>query len=180
MTVMINSEQLTEAALATRTHGTRGEIQADPYVSPEFFIKGRCLIIEIDGIFVPFFISNVRPKGSMLLLTFDDFDSAEKAKEITGKTLYALTEEVPETDIDDNDAIRIDELEGYSVIDEDETILGRVMRVDYSTANALLILETSDGYDLFIPAAEGIITHINPQEQTIHVSLPEGLIDLNK
>lgn len=176
---MITIDLLVEAAIATRTHGTRGELQVDVLIEPEFFTPGRCLVIEIDGIFVPFFINGVRPKGTMLLITFDDFDTAEKAKAITGKTLYALSRDIPESELNDN-TIRIDDLTGFQVIDSEHGHVGEVARVDYSTANALLILATPDNCDLFIPAAEGIVSEIDVDSKKIHVNLPEGLIDLNK
>lgn len=176
---MITAEQLTEAGVVTRTHGTRGEIQIDPDLPAPFFVQGRCLVAKIDGIFVPFFIGNSRPKGEMMLLDIDGIDDTDSARMLTGKTLYALSRDLPEDDSKD-DGVYLDDLEGYDVTDIRLGALGRVARVDFSTANALLILDTPGGHDLFIPAAPGIITDIDTVNRIISTDLPEGLADLNR
>lgn len=176
---MITAEQLTEAGAVTRTHGTRGEIQIDPALPAPFFVPGRCLVMKIDGIFVPFFIGNSRPKGEMLLLDIDGIDDSDSARRLTGKTLYALRRDLPDKE-DEEGRVYLDELEGYDVTDVSLGALGRVARVDFSTANALLILDTPGGHDLFIPAAPGIITDIDPDNRIITTDLPDGLADLNR
>lgn len=58
---MIKLTEIAEAGIFNKPHGIKGEISA----TLDFDIEldsVECIIIAVDGIFVPFFLESVRPK----------------------------------------------------------------------------------------------------------------------
>ena len=175
---MIQRNSLSEVGRFARPHGINGEITAslDYELSPDDL---RCVIVEIDGIFVPFFVNSFRPKGhENYLLTIDGIESDNEAKLLSNKTIYALTNELPESfENEDSDGIYASDLIGW-IITEDENPLGVIEDVDDSTANVLLIVKTIDGATIYVPLADELINAIDPDTNTVDVTLPDGIKDL--
>ncbi|MDE6415571.1 MAG: 16S rRNA processing protein RimM, partial [Duncaniella sp.] len=68
---MISSESIIEIATFNKPHGVNGELSVtlDDDID---FMQLRCIVVEMDGIFVPFFVKSVRPRGaSSVLLSVD-------------------------------------------------------------------------------------------------------------
>ena len=175
---MIQRNSLSEVGRFARPHGINGEITAslDYELSPDDL---RCVIVEIDGIFVPFFVNSFRPKGhENYLLTIDGIESDNEAKLLSNKTIYALTNELPESfENEDSDGIYASDLIGWTIT-EDENPLGVSEDVDDSTANVLLIVKTIDGATIYVPLADELINAIDSDTNTVDVTLPDGIKDL--
>lgn len=87
---MILRTDITEAGVFNKPHGIKGEISATLDYDTDLS-EVKCIVIEIEGIFVPFFIVSVRPKtAETCLLTIDGIDSEEKARTLTGRAFYLL------------------------------------------------------------------------------------------
>ncbi|MDE5970141.1 MAG: ribosome maturation factor RimM [Muribaculaceae bacterium] len=175
---MIQRNSLSEVGRFARPHGINGEITAslDYELSPDDL---RCVIVEIEGIFVPFFVNSFRPKGhENYLLTIDGIESDNEAKLLSNKTIYALTNELPESfENEDSDGIYASDLIGWTIT-EDENPLGVIEDVDDSTANVLLIVKTIDGATIYVPLADELINAIDTDTNTVDVTLPDGIKDL--
>ncbi|MDE6309933.1 MAG: ribosome maturation factor RimM [Muribaculaceae bacterium] len=174
---MITRQQLTEVGRTIKPHGINGEIAAaiDPILDLD---TARCLVLDIDGIFVPFFVGSWRSRGSeAVLLNIDGVSDENAAKSLCGKAVYALNEDVHH-DGDDDDGFYADDLQGYTIVDDNASVIGTVVRVDTSTVNTLFEVERPDGSTVYVPVADEFILGINPQDGIIEMSLPEGLFDL--
>ena len=130
------------------------------------------LILDIDGILVPFFLEEYRFKSEAnALVKFDGIDTLERAKELTGCEVYFPRELTDE----DSEHISWAEIVGYQLIDaETGSVAGTIASVDDSTLNTLFELE--DGR--LIPASEELITHIDTKKHQIEIKLPEGILEL--
>lgn len=175
---MIQRNSLSEVGRFARPHGINGEITAslDYDLSPDDL---RCVIVEIDGIFVPFFVNSYRSKGhESFLLTIDGIESDTEAKLLSNKTIYALTDELPDNfENDDSDGVYASDLIGWSIT-EDDAPLGIIEDVDDSTANVLLIVKTTDGSTIYVPLADELINALDTDSKTVDVTLPDGIKDL--
>ncbi len=82
---MILRTDITEAGVFNKPHGIKGEISA----TLDFDIDlsdVKCIVLDVEGIFVPFFIVSVRPKTSeTVLITINGIDSEQKARTLTGR-----------------------------------------------------------------------------------------------
>lgn len=181
---MINRSELSEVGTVNKPHGHAGEMsvslacELDP-------ADIRFLMMDVDGIFVPFMVTSSRPRGSEAwLITVEGIESDTEAAVYTGARLYALTDTLRRLTADSQDAdgdedgyVGADSLIGYSVEDDGRT-LGVISDIDTSTLNALFVVTAPDGGTLLVPVADEFITDIDDERRVLFMSLPAGLADL--
>ena len=178
---MIDKSRIVEIGKFFKTHALRGDLNAVLEVDEDYAAEGNPLIVEMDGIPVPFFAESVRPKGaSSCLIKLKGIDTVEKATPFVNKIIMAPREKLVEfLDVEDEDLLVGDDYLGYKVIDPEVGELGEVIRVDDATANVLLVVERPDGSELYVPFVSEIVSDIDDEGRRIEVNLPEGLLDLN-
>ncbi len=175
---MITLEELFKIGSITKPHGLAGEVNVllDDDIDTEDLKR---VAIEIDGIYVPFYIDSLRRKGAMtLLLKFDGIDSAEQAADVCGNTVYAfLKDDIVDVELEDGQ-FYLSDLIGFNVCDTDGGVIGKITDIDDSTENMLFVLDNVDGKELLIPVVDDFIDDIRPEDKTVVMSLPPGLFDL--
>ncbi|MBD5180713.1 MAG: 16S rRNA processing protein RimM [Bacteroidales bacterium] len=160
-----------------KPHGINGEINLslNMEISPD---ELSCVIMDIDGINVPFFFKSVRNRGVDSYLVFIDGVNTEyEASAFVNKTVYALKSELPEKE-EDEDGFYAEDLIGFKVIITDSDVAGTITDIDDNTANILFIIRTDDGKQILIPVAEEFIESIDTENKTIEMNIPDGLINL--
>ena len=86
---MIKKETVYKIGRLGKAHGVKGEIsfQLDDDVFDR--VDADYLVLDIDGILVPFFIEEYRFKtDSNALMKFEGIDTQERARELTGCDVY--------------------------------------------------------------------------------------------
>ena len=86
MSGYLKSDDLTAIGRVQRTHGIKGELNIELY-DPDKAVPSdfSCLIFDLEGIFVPFFVRGERPRGaSSCLVELDDVDSDTAASAFVG------------------------------------------------------------------------------------------------
>ena len=169
---MIKEENIYQIGRLGKTHGVRGEISF--LFDDDVFdrVDADYLILKVDGIFVPFFIEEYRFKSdSNAIIKFEDIDTQERARELTGADVY-FPRSLAEND-DENLSWPV--LVGFDIIEASSgRTVGSIASVDDSTLNILFCLD--DGR--LIPASENLITAIDQQTRTLTMHIPDGLLDL--
>ena len=180
---MIANSELLEIGKFQKTHGLQGELNVvlDQAVDGDFLGGENPVIIDIDGINVPFYPESVRTKGAeSYLLKLKGVDSQAAASAFVNKTMYARKADLAAfLDVEDGDLFTEEELIGYEVIDKKAGHIGKVIGIDDNTENILLVLENKAGEDVFVPFVDDFIEGIDEGENVIHTDLPEGLVRLN-
>lgn len=173
---MIRKEEVYQIGRIGKPHGVKGEVLF--HFSDDVFdrTESEYLILEVDGILVPFFMEEYRFRSDeTALVRFCDINTQEEARELTGCDVYFLRNEVPE----DDDQLTWAQIVGFSIIDEQSgRSIGTISAVDDSTINTLFELRTPDGRDVLIPASDDLIADVDTESQTITMTIPEGLLDL--
>ena len=168
---MIKPEEVYRIGRLGKAHGVKGEVsfQFDDDIFDR--VDSDYLILEVDGILVPFFIEEYRFRSdTVALVKFEDVDTQQRAQELTGCDVY-----FPRSLADDDETPSLSMLIGFDVVDVTTgTTVGRIAAIDDSTAN--LLFELEDGR--LIPAAEELITNIDTKNKVIKMTIPEGLLDL--
>ena len=168
---MIKNEEVYKIGRLGKSHGIKGEIsfQFDDDVFDR--VDADYLVLEIDGILVPFFMEEYRFRSdSLALVKFCDIDTQERASELTGCDVY-----FPRDLADEDDTPTLASLVGFDLIEaSNNKQVGTIASIDDSTANILFELE--DGR--LIPATDDLITDINTKDRTIKMEIPEGLLEL--
>ena len=169
---MIKREEVYKIGRLGKAHGIRGEVSF--LFDDDVFdrVNADYLILDIDGILVPFFLEEYRFKSDAnALVKFDGIDTLERAKELTGCEVFFPREMSDE----DDEHISWAEIVGYELVDsETGTVAGTIASVDDSTMNTLFELE--DGR--LIPASEELIQKVDTKKHQIEIKLPEGILEL--
>lgn len=177
---MIRKEDIIEIGKFQKTHALKGELNAILQVDEDFIDDGNPLIVEMDGIFVPFYPESVRRKGSeSFLLLLEGVDSQEKAREFVNKTIYGRRSDLLEY-FDDPDEELHEDFIGYTVTDTHHGVIGKIADLDDSTENVLFVVENDSGERIYIPVVDDFILNIDDDRMLVEMDLPEGLVDLNK
>ena len=170
---MINKEDVFQIGRLGKAHGVKGEItmQVDDDVFDR--VDAEYLVLEIDGILVPFFMEEYRFRSdTVALVKFCDIDTQQRAQELTGCDVYfprALAD-------DDDEALSFSMLVGFDLINADTNqSIGRIDSIDDSTANVLFCLDNG----LLLPANDDLLERIDVKQRQIVMNIPEGLLDLN-
>lgn len=179
---MIDRADIRPVGKFLKPHGINGEITILRDFDSLDFNDYSCVIVEIDGIFVPFFINSVRPKGAETdLVRIDGISDERHVARLSNKTVYVLCSEIPDDDNDeDEDRLYADDFIGYKVIIDGIGLFGKITGIDDSTANYLFIVETTDGKTLLIPVADEFVTEVKPDIKEISMCLPDGLLDIQQ
>lgn len=171
---MIRSDEVFQIGRITRTHGTRGEVEV--LFTDDPFDRGEAdyLVLELDGIMVPFFFTEWRYKGSeSALFTFEGMDSEQKAKSLVGTKVFYPFAALPEPD-DDEELSSLRALTGFTV-----TGIGTIVEVDDTNQNVLLTIGLPDGSEVLVPYHDDFLVDYDLRQRTITLELPEGLLELN-
>lgn len=172
---MITKENVFKIGRLQKSHGIKGEISILYYQDSFGDIDVDYYFMDLDSIFVPFrieeinFMSDTRGR-----VKFEDIDDENTAAKYSNIDIYILKDEMPE--IQEYPDSEWDLLVGYDVIDQNQNNLGTIEHVDYSTINTLFVVRKNNEEHL-IPATEDFITQIDQDNKTIHLNLPEGLIE---
>lgn len=176
---MIRLNELIPAASVNKTHGIHGELSvtADPDVE---LAVGSCLVMPVDGIPVPFFIKSLRERSAdTYLIGIDGVDTDSAAADFVGATLYVDPSSLADNEDDENeDGFYASMLTGYTLFDTQVGEIGKIIDLDMSTANILLIVRRDDGREIMVPLASDLITDINQDLGEITMDLPSGLLEM--
>ena len=169
---MIKQEEVYKIGRLGKAHGVKGEVsfQFDDDIFDR--VDADYLVLDIDGILVPFFMEEYRFRNdSVCLVKFCDIDTQQRAQELTGCDVYfprALAE-------DSEEQPSLSMLVGFDIVDASSgNAVGRIASIEDSTVNILFELE--DGS--LIPANDELIENIDGTSHTITMHLPEGILDL--
>lgn len=173
---MIKQEEVYRIGRLGKPHGVKGEVSFQ--VSDDVFdrVDADCLVLELDGILVPFFIEEYRFRSEdIALLKLEGVDTADQARELTGCSVFFLRR------LADNDREEVTwaEIIGYRIIDANTLQeVGTLTDVDDSTVNTLFNVTTKEGDEVLLPAGEDLITAVDKAARNITMTIPEGLLDL--
>ncbi|MBQ6405774.1 MAG: 16S rRNA processing protein RimM [Prevotella sp.] len=169
---MIKKEDVYKIGRLGKAHGVKGEVSFQ--FDDDIFDTADAdyLILDIDGILVPFFMEEYRFRNdSLALIKFCDVDTQQRASELTGCDVY-----FPRSIADERtEGLSLSSLVGFDLIDANgNEKVGTIAAIDDTTQNILFELE--DG--TLIPASDDLITDIDTQQRQITMNIPEGLLDI--
>lgn len=178
---MIRKTEIRPVGTFNKPHGINGEINA--VIPSDIDIdRLKCVVVELDGIFVPFFIEQWRPRSSeSVLLKLEGIDNENQAKELTNKELYLLVEDLREMGLENDEesnGFYMSDIIGYTVHDTDGTVAGEITGYDDQTENVLISVRTPRGKTVYLPLADNLIEDFDSGHRSITLDIPAGLIDL--
>ena len=171
----MNKDQCFELGNVVKSHGLNGEVSIKIDADyPEAYDEMESVLLEQNGRLVPFFIETYSRNGEFALVKFEDINSREQADELKHCRLFLPIADLPELP---EDQFYYHEIKGYKVVDEQQGELGKVSEVYDMAAQALIAMDYQ-GKEVLIPITDTIVKLADKKEGILHVSLPDGLIDL--
>lgn len=173
---MIRRDEVYKIGRLGKPHGVKGEISFA--IDDDVFdrVDADYLVLDIDGILVPFYMEEYRFKNDdTVLVKFEDIDTQEQARNYTGRDVYFPRH------LSDSDGENLSwaEIIGFSLLDaQTGQTIGTIKSVDDSTINLLFELVTPQGDDLLVPANNDLIEEVDADHKVIKMAVPEGLLNL--
>ena len=196
----ITEDTLFSAGVFDKPHGIKGEITAlpDDGIDAAMLEALGCVVVELDGIFVPFFLRSVRPKsGHSVLLAFDDIDDEVRVAMFKGLDFYLRRDRLEEyLDANpeaadalayalegDEEAVYAADMVGYRAwvqTPDGPVEFGEVTSYDDSTENVLLHLtpDSDPNRTVMVPFTVEFISHLDTDAGEVTFDLPDGLLNL--
>lgn len=178
---MIHRDDITAIGKFQRTHALKGELNVVLDIDADFLQPDIPIIVEREGLPVPFYAESVRPKGHFSsLVKLHGIDSEAEASTFVNETIYARRSDVDEYQKEEGeDGLYADDLVGYRLMDSFAGEIGVIAALNLQTQNALFIVETPGG-EVYVPAADDFISAIDTDNRIVHTDLPDGLLDINR
>lgn len=172
---------LVPAGRINKPFGTEGGLMLSLYADfPEEFTPQQTpLFVEIDSLDVPLWCERFERRGiSGAVASFADFDTERRAAELVGLEFRIESGERDDDEFYLEDLIGF-HVEGIETRHEAEPLHfeGRLTDFYDSEANPLFELETG-GRRVLVPAVEEFIAHIDFEQRSVKLVLPEGMTDL--
>ena len=177
---MITREELIAIGHYNKPHGVNGEISATVFVDIDVLRDLSCVVTEIDGIFVPFFINSLRPKtAETVLFCIDGINTEKQAARMVNRDIYALKRDYDQQAEDaDADGYPLDYFIGFELQDSNGKRVGDIVEVNEQTENALFIVEDNE-QEFMVPATDELIVEFDTEKKVMVMELPQGLLELN-
>jgi len=157
----------------SKTFGKNGEILLK--FNPEYFEvlkKTESVLIEIDNVPVPFFISNIhfRNKKSAVI-TFKNYNHAEIMENFIGCEVY----------LDSNYTKSIDNpllpfnIKGFRIVNDKLGEIGYIKNIIEYPNNTVIIVKRHND-EVILPFSEKLILEVDRNKKSILFDVPDGLI----
>lgn len=157
------------AGVVEKAHGTKGELKFQ--LEQKIKLK-EWVFLEIQEKPVPFFIESISENLYQPIIKLGDIDTVNEAENYTGlNVLVPMKQTKSRTRAVDLDII------GFELIDSKLGYIGKVDSIE-EMPHQLMIKTIVNENEVLIPAVEEFITDIDEQTKTVHLKLPEGIIDL--
>jgi len=143
--------------------------------NPEDYNSLDAVFIDINDHLTPFFVESLKVKTKgFASVKFEGVNDEVAAKDILRKDIYLPSKVLPElkgVNFYDHEIV------GFTVVDDKHGDIGIVDQVIDLKANPLLQVLKGEK-EILIPLLKGLVTKVDRKKKKLHISAPEGLVDL--
>ncbi len=161
-----------------KPHGVKGELSAKfEAVFLKNFNKKKFVLAEIyeGDELVPFFIETAEAdERGFGKIKFDNYNSIEEIRFLSGKKIYLPFELLPKTV---ESISETNPLIGFSVIDKKYGELGRIEEIMESSHQKILLVKMGEK-EILIPFVKELIAGTDKKTKILFTKIPEGLLEL--
>ncbi len=161
--------------LAT-THGLDGKLVLRHSLEDKgIWSKLPHIFVEVQReSYIPYFIEERKViAADEVLVKLDEIDSVEQARTLSGKSVYleeAVFAQLKPKAISGT-------MVGFMISDKTSGLLGKIEDI-FETPGQVLASLQYKGKEVLVPLVEATIVKVDGATKTIHVDLPEGLLDV--
>ncbi len=163
------SEKLVVIGKVLKPFGVRGEFKVQPFTRTfEVFLRSEMLVVGE----VCYVTRGIRFHKGSALVSLEGVDTPERVKELAGCLVKTDEQNLPPKE---EDEYYWHELIGLSVHAIDGRGLGAISGLIETGANDVIEIHGQYG-EILLPFTEQVIVEVNPDEGTILVDPPDGLV----
>lgn len=159
----------------TKPFGLKGALCAYFDVDDcERYLDLDAVFIETDGEMLPYIIEDLQFRGNnQFVIKLQDVD-IDNVREFVQTELYLPLSRLPKLT---GNRFYFHEVIGFQVVDEQLGEIGTCKGFMELTNNPLMQVD-HDGTEILIPASSEFVTNVDRENKTLHVTTPEGLVEL--
>ncbi|MCR4878455.1 MAG: ribosome maturation factor RimM [Bacteroidales bacterium] len=159
----------------TKPFGLKGALCAYFDVDDcERYLDLDAVFIETDGEMLPYMIEDLQFRGNnQFVIKLQDVD-IDNVREFVQTELYLPLSRLPKLT---GNRFYFHEVIGFQVVDEQLGEIGTCKGFMELTNNPLMQVD-HDGTEILIPASSEFVTNVDRENKTLHVTTPEGLVEL--
>lgn len=157
-------------------HGLRGDV----FII--FFSKDYSWSDLIDELYVedtPYEVIKLAQHKDGLKVQLKGLTDRNQSEALIGKQIYLPADFFFNQDEEDDERMFLAEIENFKVIDKTAGEVGTITGFSSNIAQDLLVVTSAAGLVIEIPFVDDFVIEIDHEQKTIHMDLPEGLLDLN-
>lgn len=159
----------------TRTHGLKGDVLLKLDTDqPQDYHKIESFFVEINGLLAPFFVERQSwAKPDVKIIGLQNV-TLQQAEQLIGNEVYMpLSTLKPLT----GNRFYYHEVVGFVVKDAEGRNYGEIEAINDQTAQHYFVLKLQ-GKEVVVPIIRDWIAQVDRDEKTIHMNLPEGLLEV--
>ncbi len=137
--------------------------------------KNKVFFLKRGAHYIPYFVQYIEETHDTLI-KIEGFDNPQDAKSCSGNTLYLPIKDLPE--IKEKPGLYFSVLKGFSMHDQDNQLIGKIIDVVSMPQQELASVSLSDGNEILIPLHDSLIVGIDPDQMIVQLEIAEGLIDI--
>jgi len=162
-----------------KPHGLKGFVMAFLDVDDlDAYRKLKSVLLEFPatpGKLTPYEVEKLQPQAeNRVLLKLRGIDRIEEAEPLRNAKLYRPLQDLPQLE---EDQFYFHDVIGYTVIDAELGELG-VVETFYELPQQDVLAMRYKGQEVLIPVVDELILHADQASKKLHVTLPEGLLDV--
>lgn len=164
-----------EAGKIVGVHGLRGDLKVFPHSKePDALLAARQVQLSVTGQPATVYpVANSRLHKGRVLLRLQGLEHISKVEHLVGAQVFLTYDQLPQLAEGEHYWYQI---EGMSVVDKTLGLLGTLQGYFTTAAHDTWVIQGPFG-EVMMPAVEAFICDIDESQQTIHVDLPEGLVE---
>ena len=168
-------ESRLQVGVISSTHGVRGEVKVFPTTDDvKRFKRLKEVILDTGKEELVLEIESVKFFKQFVILKFKGFDNINDIEKYKTKSLYVTRANAVRLR---KDEYFIADLQGLTVIDEAEQVIGTLRDVMETGANDVYIVDMTDGREVLIPAIKECILNVDIEGGKIQIHIMDGLLD---
>ena len=164
-----------QVGVISSTHGVRGEVKVFPTTDDvKRFKRLKEVILDTGKEELALEIEGVKFFKQFVILKFKGYDNINDIEKYKGKSLFVTRANAVRLR---RDEYFIADLQGLTVVDEEDKLLGTLRDVMETGANDVYIIDMADGREVLVPAIKECILHVDVEAGKMQIHLMDGLLD---
>lgn len=164
--------ELIKIGSISTTKGLKGEFKVYALDEELYYLEvGDQIFIE--GVFENLYIEKITMHKDLVVLKLENYNRIDQIKSFKNQNVFIDSKNIK---LEKSDEILADDLLGFEVINEENCVLGKVVKVIGSKVQAVLVIENGDN-EWMLPYVEKFVVDIVIDEKRIIVDPIEGMVE---